>query len=64
MSNTPTTNLKLVVRAAAFTFVAIGGMGTGLGLTTYTLAKANDMIVASVSADASSTGQQASCYMK
>ena len=64
MSTTPTTNLKLVMRAAVFTFVAIGGMATGLGLTTYTLAKANDMVVASVSANANGTGQQASCYLK
>jgi hypothetical protein len=39
-------------------------MATGLGLTTYTLAKANDMVVASVSANANGTGQHASCYLK
>ena len=64
MTTTPKTSLKLVMRAAVFTFVAIGGMATGLGLTTYTLAKANDLVVAGVSANANGAGQHASCYMK
>ena len=64
MSTTQTVTLKLVARAALFTFVAIGGMATGLGLTTYTLAKANDLVVASVSANTNSSSQQTSCYMK
>ena len=64
MNTTPKVSLKLVIRAALFTLVAIGGMGTGLGLTTYTVAKANDMVVASVSGDTTATVQQTSCYMR
>ena len=64
MNASPKTSLKLVAKAAVFTFVAIGGMATGLGLTTYTVAKANDMVVASVAASSSATSQQACCYMK
>ena len=64
MNTSPRTSLKQVARAAAFTFVAIGGMATGLSLTTYTVAKANDMVVASVSSDVTGNSQQTSCYMK
>jgi hypothetical protein len=64
MNTSPTTSLKLIARAAVFTFVAIGGMGTGLGLTTYTVAKANDMVVASVSSSATGASQQTTCYLK
>ena len=64
MNNSPKTSLKQVARAAVFTFVAIGGMATGLGLTTYTVAKANDMVVASVSSGATGSTEQTSCYMK
>lgn len=43
-------NLKqksvLVIRAGAFALVAIGGLATGLTITTYTLAKANDYVFA------------------
>jgi hypothetical protein len=64
MNRTPPNSLKLVFRAALFTFVAIGGMATGLGLTTYTVAKANDMVVASVTGNDTSAGQSTSCYLK
>ena len=64
MMSTAATNLKLIARAALFTFVAIGGMATGLGLTTYTLAKANDLIIASVSSTSSGNGQAPNCTLK
>lgn len=47
-------NLKqkalLVARAGAFAMVAIGGLSIGLTITTYTVAKANDLVFADVAA--------------
>ncbi|MDX1569546.1 MAG: hypothetical protein R3200_03610 [Xanthomonadales bacterium] len=31
-------------RAAAFAMISVGGLATGLGLTTYTVSKANEMM--------------------
>ena len=40
--------LTMIARAALFAVIAVGGMATGLSITTYTLSKANDIVVARV----------------
>ncbi len=35
----------MLARAALFAVVAVGVMATGLGVTTYTLAKANELVL-------------------
>ena len=47
--------VQLVARAAAFATIAIGGLSAGLSITTYTVAKANDMVFPGATAAARAT---------
>ena len=53
-----TEKLQMVARAALFAVVAVGGMSLGLGVTTYTIAKANDYVMTTVQGDGSALGTE------
>ena len=60
--NAQSLRLPMVARAALFAMAVVGSMSLGLGLTTYTIAKANDYVLTSVNGDASALGSKpASC---
>ncbi|MDJ0656656.1 MAG: hypothetical protein QNJ40_21025 [Xanthomonadales bacterium] len=40
-------NLLTLIRAASFAVLSVGLLGTGLGLTTYTVEKANELVFSS-----------------
>lgn len=53
-------NLLIVTRAALFALIAIGGLGTGLGIATLTVEKANELVFSQV-AESSRVDQDAIC---
>ena len=53
-----TNKVHMVVRAALFSVAVVGSMSLGLGVTTYTIAKANDYVMTSVNGDASALGTE------
>ena len=55
--------IRQLGRAALFAVVTVGGLSLGLGFTTYTVAKANDYMIASVKAD-STNPSEARCLAK
>jgi hypothetical protein len=56
--NTQTVKLQTVLRAALFAVMTVGSMSLGLGLTTYTIAKANDYVLTSINGDAPGLGNE------
>ena len=53
-----TKKLQMVAQAALFVVVTVGGMSLGLGVTTYTITRANDYVLTSVKGDASVLGTE------